>query len=123
MLRFAAEKERRTVPRYEDKLSIIIQDKDPSPGEEVFSFDHCATIGSPLRHVAVVSIPRLNRSSHELQWGMYCLACRGFWFKVWAQYSVETLREHYQTIHPEKFRKIQDGTPVYTGPRRPHLGY
>lgn len=115
------------VPRYKDQLARIIQDNDPPPRVQSAAKDpdpdDFGTNRGPLRYVALVSIPWLDRSSHELQWGLYCLACRGgFWYRVWGQYSVETLRKHYQVIHPEKFRRIQDGKQVYTGPwRHPYL--
>lgn len=115
MLRFARKKERRT--DYEDKLAGMLQYH--CWREDLFGPDEPGTYMSPLRYVAVVSIPWLDRSSHELQCSMYGIMLRlNNWYRVWRQYSAETLRKDYQVIQPGTFRRIQDGHRVHTGPWR-----
>ncbi|KAH7016913.1 hypothetical protein EDB80DRAFT_827235 [Ilyonectria destructans] len=113
MLRLAAKKERRM--GYEDELARLLRDNH-------WSAWHRGNYWNPLRYVAVVSFPWLDRSSHELQWNMYHIVLRSDnWYRVWGQYSAETLRKHYQMIRTGRFHSLQGGHRIQTGPWRPPL--
>lgn len=69
--------------------------------------------GNPMRFMAIIRMPWLNRISQELQWGFHCAGCQDSYFDrplhFRRQFTVASFREHLR-----QHGKIRD--------RKHHLG-